>query len=203
MDWLQSLLQFLYQFWPIRKIHPWQRGLKITYHFKDVQFLWELPPWQVVEPDSTIEYLESGLYWFTPLHQEIRIENVKPQVMDLLPQTITLKNTDQVSFSVNIEYEIEDVEANILNVHLFKFSMEAASRVHLARRIRKLDSLVALLANQDDIERGLRRTLRDKAKRWGVKVHDVGMTDLSSSRTIRLLGDAHAVAQVAVKEEYE
>jgi regulator of protease activity HflC (stomatin/prohibitin superfamily) len=46
-----------------------------------------------------------------------------------------------------------------------------------------------LLAEQTDLEKSLRGTLTTRAKEWGVKITQVGITDLVKARQFRHFGE--------------
>lgn len=188
MNWLSALFDKLGQFWPFERIEPWERGLMKTYWPRD----WTLHrSWPLVrkrEAHTTITPLADGVYFVFWYFQEIEKESVTPQVMDLLTQTVTTRDGREVSFSVNIEYEIENVSDNLLKVHAFAASLEAACRIHLARRVRKL-TLAELIEKQDWLEERLAETLTTRARKWGTRINEVGFTDLAVSKVFRLMGD--------------
>jgi regulator of protease activity HflC (stomatin/prohibitin superfamily) len=179
MNWLSTLLDYLLKLWPFEKLQPWERGIKLTYQVK-------LP--LLPEPEVLTQPIGPGTHFVLWYFQELRKESTVPQVMDLLSQSIMTKDNQAVSFSVNIEYEIEDPTKNILGVHNFESSLEAACRIHLARRVREL-SWNELIEKQSWLEDRLTETLTTRAKRWGAKINEVGFTDLTRSKTLRLLGD--------------
>lgn len=182
-NWLESLLAKLAELWPMKKLEPWERGLKIYY----------LPGFGKRESRTVTRSIGPGSHfipwWFCELHAE----SVVPQVMDLLTQTVTLRDGHVVSFSVNIEYEIDDVYKNTVEVHSFVASLEAASRIHLAKRVREISSFTDLVEKQSWLENSLAGTLTTRAKRWGAKINEVGFTDLTPSKAFRLLGDGGLV----------
>ena len=58
----------------------------------------------------------------------------------------------------------------------------------LAKRVREW-TWDELVASQRDLERSLRGTMTTRAKEWGVTIHDVGLTDLTIAKPLRLYGD--------------
>lgn len=190
MNWIQALIDYAGKLWPFERVDPWERGILITYGVKDwritLKGLVPLPAF------TATESIGSGTHFVVWYFQHIEKESTTPQVMDLLIQTVTTRDGREVSFSVNIEYEIEDVETNLLKVHAFASSLEAACRIHLAKRVRKL-SLAELIEKQDWLEERLAETLTTRARRWGAKINEVGFTDLAVSKVYRLMGDGRMI----------
>lgn len=203
MNWLSALFEYLFKLWPFQKLEPWEKGIKITYSPIDFNLSLTYPYFSRIEPETKVELVGPGSHFCLLWFQEIKKESTVGRVMDLLTQTVTLQDGTQASFSVNIEFEIADVEANITLVHAFKHSLEAAARIHLAKRIRGFKTWEELIAKQDWLEKRLAETLTTRAARWGARITEVGFTDLSKSRTIRLLGDGPQMVNAVEKEEYE
>lgn len=188
MNWLSALFDYLFKLWPFAKIQPWERGIRITYLPWEVRFKLSFPFYVLFPPEVRIVELGPGMHRAILWIDEIKKESVVDQPMDLLIQTVTTKDERQVTFSVNIQYIVVDVKSNILNVHNFEASMEAAARTHLAKRVRAFNWL-KLLERQRWLEASLGKTLTTRAKRWGVEIQEVGFTDLAESKTYRVPGE--------------
>jgi hypothetical protein len=200
MNWLSTFFDYIGKLWPFEKLKPWEEGVKIT------SWPWEVGfhKWgaHIIKPRTVVVPVGPGAHFVALYFQEILKESTAPRVMDLLPQTITLRDGSQVSFSVNIDLEINDVLMNITKVHIFNHSLEAAARVHLAQRMREFQTFEELIEKQSWLEERLSDTLTTRSKRWGAKINSVGITDLSRSKTFRLLSDAQALNQTIDKEAY-
>lgn len=183
-DWISTLLAKLGELWPWTKIDPWETGI-ITFYIPAYR------DWRgkLIESRTIIKARGPGVH-FTPwYYSRITKVDTRALVMDLQVQTITTRDAKSISFSVNIEYEIIDGTLAQTAVQHLGSSLEATCRNHLARRVRSMEFL-GLLAKQDDLEKSLRGTLSSRAAKWGVKITDVGFTDMTESTTQRLLGDA-------------
>lgn len=176
MNWLSTAIDWILKLWPFAKLEPWEEGLRITYK----------PALPFLPAETATQRIGPGTHFCIWYFQEIHKESTVPQVLDLLAQSVTTKDEKVVSFSVNVEYEITDVTSNITKVHDFEKSLEAWCRIHLARRVRELN-YSELIARQEWLEKRLSETLTTRAKRWGAQINDVGFTDLTLSRTYRLL----------------
>lgn len=186
MNWIQAIIDYFGKLWPFERLEPWERGIRISYVPWEIGFhKWGL---HGIAAHTSIEHITEGAHLVLWYFQRIEKESVVGQVMDLLSQTVMTKDGKQVSFSVNIEYEIDDIESNMTKVHAFHESLEASCRIHLARRVREL-TYDELIEKQGWLEASLKGTLTTRARKWGTKIVDVGFTDLAVSKAFRILGD--------------
>ena len=151
---------------PAKIVRSYQRGVK---------FRW----------GQDIGELATGLHWFWPLAESIEVKDVTEEVLNLPTQTVTTKDGQAVTFSVNIAYEVSDARAYWTAVQDFDASLSAASMTYLSRRIRA-ETWADLYEKQDALESGLTRSLAQKLSRWGVRIVDVGITDLCRAKPLRL-----------------
>lgn len=173
MNWLDALLTRLAQLWPFERIRPWQRAVRTTFvPFRGVRVV-------VLEPG-----IVRALWFFDALD----IRDVQEDTYNLPTQSVTTKDDVAVSLSANFVYEIEDVRAAVCDVRQFDASLQDLAMVHLAERIREL-TWDELRAGQDKLEQSLKGTLTTRAKRWGVTIIRVGLTDLVKARQFRHFGD--------------
>lgn len=163
---VDALLANLGALIPAKIVRSYQRGVK---------FRWGVD----------IGELGAGVHWFWPLIEDVEVKDIAEEVMNLPTQTVTTCDGHPVTFSVNIAYEVSDARAYWTQVQDFDASLSAASMTYLARRIRR-ETWEGLYSSQDAIESGLTRSLAQKLSRWGVRIVDVGITDLSRAKPVRL-----------------
>jgi regulator of protease activity HflC (stomatin/prohibitin superfamily) len=163
---VDALLANLGALIPAKIVRSYQRGVK---------FRWGVD----------VAELGAGLHWFWPLAESIEVKEVVEEVTNLPTQTVTTADGHAVTFSVNIAYEVQDARAYWTTVQDFDASLSAAAMTYLARELRER-SWADLYGEQRKIESGLTRSLAQKLSRWGVRIVDVGITDLARARPIRL-----------------
>ncbi len=136
--------------------------------------------------------VKTGFFWLWPfcIEEESQVV-VNVQTRNLLTQSMTTKDEAQVSFSVNVSYQITDAMAYYCEVADFETALDALAMVHLAAKVRE-KTWTELLADQKKMEKSLGDTLTTRVKDWGVEILVVGFTDLVKTRAYRLFGDMGA-----------
>lgn len=173
MTWFSDILARLAELWPFVRIAAYERGVRTTY----------LPGRGI-----RVDVLEPGprlrLWWFQTVNEVTVVE----QSENLPTQTVTCKDGRQVTLSVNYTYEVTDAEAAVNNVTQLSDSLNARAMMQVAKKLRGW-TWEELVEKQSELERSIRDTLTTRAKEWGIKITDVGITDLANARTYRLFGD--------------
>ncbi len=166
MSWIQFILEWLHQFWPIRIVYSYQQGVRFWLG------------------EDTKE-LTTGCYWFLPFFGNIEIVPTVPDVLDLGIHSITTKDNWCITFSANVAYEITSARLMFTKVQDFETSLQRIAEGHIASKVRDW-TYEELIDSQKDLERSLKDTLETRAKNWGVKIHVVWVTDLVKARQYRL-----------------
>lgn len=168
MNWLEVLFSWFNYLWPLRVVRSYQQG---------VRFWW----------GRDTKELGPGVYAFLPFFGDIEIVTVVPDVLDMGVHSITTTDNRKVTFSANIAYEIVSARLMWTKVQDFETSLQRIAEGHLATKIRDW-SYDDLITGQKELERSLRGTLETRAKKWGVLVIDVWITDLVECKQFRLFG---------------
>ncbi len=132
--------------------------------------------------------LSPGLWLRMPWVWPIEVVHVVPQVVNLPTQTVTTADGLALSFSANIQFEIDDATASWTKVQNVSDSVSFLCMSVLARKIRAC-TLQESLDGARELERSIERSLSTRLKEWGVRVTDVGLTDMVRSRALRIYGD--------------
>lgn len=202
---LPSIVEFiatnLREMVPVKTIRPYQRGIQYTFgllgtwrdwqkqrghHTFDWKARWFFRWVEPVEIDHKPRM--PGWEWYFPFIQQVDIIDTNEETFDLLVQSITTKDDKAVSFSANIVWYVIDAIAYMTNVQNAEKSMEGASRVYCARRIRGWE-YKDLVDKQKELESELKTLLNQKSKKWGVRVVEIGLTDFVQTKQFRLFGD--------------
>lgn len=173
MTWIESILSRLAELWPWSRVKPWQRAVRSSF---------------VPFGGIRVMVLEPGIARSIPWFDTLEIRDVQEDTWNLPTQSVTTKDDVAVTFSANFAYEIDDVRASVVNVREFQSSLQDLGMMHLAKRVRDM-TWPELLAEQTDLEKSLRGTLTTRAKEWGVKITQVGITDLVKARQFRHFGE--------------
>lgn len=173
MTWIEAIFSRIGQLWPWRKVQAWQMGVRTTFvPFRGVR----------------VNVMAPGIVRAIPFFDDIEIRDVQEDTDNLLTQSVTTKDDVAVTFSANFAYQIEDVRAAVMNVRDFSSSLRDVGMMHLSERIRD-QTWAELRDGQKDLERSLRGTLETRAKKWGVGITRVGITDLVKARQFRHFGE--------------
>lgn len=169
MSWVEAILDRIADLWPFVRVKTYQAG---------VRFRGGKGP-ALLEPG-----VHFAIWWF----DEVFMVDITQQPINLPTQSITTADGVPVSFSANIIYRVDDAVTLFTAIRDFEDSVTAIAMSHLAKKVRAW-SMEELRTGQDELERSLERTLQTRVRDWGVKIIDVGLTDLVQARAYRLLGD--------------
>lgn len=173
MNWLEAALNKLAELWPFVRIAQYERGVRTTYiPFRGIRV-------EVLEPGPHLR-----LWWF----QTVTELTVVEQTSNLPTQTVTCKDGTPATLSVNFVYEVTDAEAAVNNVTQLDDSLNARAMIQVAKKLRGW-TWAELIERQGDLEKSIRETLTTRAKEWGIRITDVGITDLVQAKTFRFFGD--------------
>lgn len=172
-SWIGEILSRIADLWPFTRVMPWQRGVRSTFiPFKGVRV-------SLLDPG-----IARHIWWF----DTVIALDVQEDSVNLATQSVTTSDDAAVTFSASFMYEIEDVQAALFNVKEFTSSLQDLAIMHLSERVREM-KWVELREGQKDLERSLKGTLETRAKKWGVRITKVGITDLVKARQFRHFGE--------------
>lgn len=128
--------------------------------------------------------LEPGFYWKIPFADTIYTIQVKPTTMELSEQTVATKDNCSVVVKAIVKYEIDDAATLLLEVH---DSLDAISDMTKGIIRKELIEINWTDCNNPDLEVRIKRKAKAEAKKWGISISEVTLTDLGLMRSIRLL----------------
>jgi regulator of protease activity HflC (stomatin/prohibitin superfamily) len=132
--------------------------------------------------------LEPGWYFVAPFKvDEVLTTVVTPSTTNLPAQTVTTADDVQVSVAAIVTWEVSNVRKLLLESAEHQEAMLDTSLGLVAR------SVMAVTwrdLGTEEFRRTLRRDVKTKAKRWGIRVLDVQLTDIARTRTFRLLSSS-------------
>jgi regulator of protease activity HflC (stomatin/prohibitin superfamily) len=132
--------------------------------------------------------LKPGFYFFLPIVQHIEFTPSCYQEVDTLIQTFSTRDGKSVSISANVGYTIYNAAKWYTEVYNFDSTIERAIRKHLFRLLHALD-YEDIRASIPALSVVLRDAIHAQATDWGVRIHEVGLTDFVSAPTFRLLNE--------------
>lgn len=168
----QKLFEFGKELYPFEVIDHYNRGVRLRFG--------------KARKDESGEFkvLGPGLHWRIPFVDQISTHMVKPTTMDLSEQTITTKDGQSVVVRGVLKYEVHDVATLLLEV-----DSPAAAVADMSMGIIR-DAFVERdwkECNDPALPGQIAIKIRREAKKWGVNVLQLTLTDLALMRSIRLL----------------
>lgn len=128
--------------------------------------------------------LEPGFHWKLPFADQILSHMVKATTLNLSEQTITTKDGQSVVIRTVIKYEISDVETLLLEV---SNAVDALSDIVQGIIRDKIVERDWKDCNNDELSVAISRQSKIEARKWGITILQITITDLALMRSIRLL----------------
>ena len=137
--------------------------------------------------------MKSGLHWYWPLVTEVELAVVAHQPLNLVGQTATTKDGQEVIVSGFIVFNIRDV---VLAIGERNFDVDdtvgniAQAAIFEIIMGHSFDDLRDGFADRgSELSKALTVSCRKQLSQFGVSVHRCGLTDFSKSRVYRLVGN--------------
>jgi membrane protease subunit HflC len=157
-----------------------------------IQILDQLLPWTVIQHyEGAVRLrlglskgeLKPGFHWKVPFADSILTCIIKPTTLNLSEQSVTTKDWKGVVVSAVIKYEIANVEQLLLEVNdpIDALADMAKGIIRAGITSREWSE-----CNGGELTTEIKKNVRDQAKKWGIKVIDVTLTDLGEIRSLRL-----------------
>ena len=168
---IDVVLQFARELLPFEVIDHYDRGVRLRFG-------------RAVMEGDKVKILEPGFHWKWPLADSINTHMVKVTTMDLTEQTVTTKDGQSVVVRAVLKYEVNDVATLLLEV-----DGPAAAVADMSMGILR-DAFVEKMwseCNDPEFPQQITSRIRREAKKWGIYVVQLTLTDLALMRSIRLL----------------
>ncbi len=171
-EFLQQLLEYIYELWPLRIVREWEQGIRLRAGTV-VKLL-----------TSSNGIFGSGVHPFLPFLGEILTEECNQRVVETSWQTLTTLDGVSVSFSLAARYQIRDLSKLYVSVH----DPEETIKNQLSAAAEILDSIIA-----ENVAAEFAPAIHDAAKKrlteWGVKLLQVSLFNRVEAPSLRLLND--------------
>jgi regulator of protease activity HflC (stomatin/prohibitin superfamily) len=148
-------------------IDPWERGLSIWFG----RYVKEKGP---------------GFYFKCPLFQDYVVENTRREIADAQFESVDTLDGVQLAISAALDFEIVDLKAMWLNVKEHEASISNLVEGLTAKHIATHNSDEC---GYEQLEREVLKTLRPRAKVWGLHIKHLYFTTLARHIPIRLLSN--------------
>ncbi len=145
-----ALLLFIYVATGVRIVRPYQRGI-------------------VEQLGKYKETVDPGLRIIIPFVQNVRLVDMREQVVDVPPQEVITKDNVVVAVDAVVYYEPTDPQRLAYNVANFILAVTKLAQTNLRNLIGDMQ-LDEALTSRDTINLHLRQILDDATDKWGVRV---------------------------------
>lgn len=162
------LLQFLDQALPFKVINETDKGIRLRF-------------------GRFTEILEPGFHWKLPFIDEILSHPVLWTTYSTPAQSLTTKDEKDVVIKMIIKYRVVDIQVFLLEVW---DAIDAISDMTQGISFDVVKGRTWEELHHDDLKNTIARKARMEAKRWGIEIESVTLSDLAKIRSIRLLNDS-------------
>lgn len=166
-----------------------ERLIDILYYIVDELKFWVVIPYydrgirlRFGKPRG--EELVPGIHWKLPFADSILTCMVKTKTIELAEQSVTTKDYQAIVVKGVIKYEISDVRTLLLEVNDAVDAVADMSK-GIIRSIFINNNWKE--CNDPEIQKQIGSKIKNEAKKWGIRISEVTLTDLSLMRSIRIL----------------
>lgn len=158
---------FIDQIIPWAIVQPWEEGLRVRFG-------------RYTTP------IHPGTYFHIPFFDDYHVRDIKPRVINLPNQTIKTADDKVLTVSAAMAYQVVEVSKTFTEVYDHEDSLINMTMGQLADYIATHTAAECTIAA---IRPSVERVVRREAKKWGVEVQDIYLTDLAEVAVLRLLQD--------------
>ena len=133
------------------------------------------------------EDLIPGFYWKIPFVDEILTHTVLWTTYSTPAQSLTTKDGKDVVIKLVIKYKIFGIRTFLLEVW---DAIDAISDMTQGIAFDLVKSKTWDELQHEDTKKEITKKAKSEAKRWGIEIETVTLSDLAKIRSIRLLNDA-------------
>ena len=162
---IDIVLQFISDIVPFVVIDHYDRGVRLRFGIPKTE-------------------LEPGFHWKIPFADQILTQMVKAKTINLSEQTITTKDGKSIVVKGVIKYEVSDVSTLLLEVN---DATDALADMVQGIIRDKIISKNWEECNDSSLVGEISRAAKSEAKRWGLSILQITLTDLALMRSIRIL----------------
>lgn len=128
--------------------------------------------------------LDPGFHWKWPIVDEIDCYHVLTTAMNLEPQSLTTKDGFEIVVKGVIKYRIEDLTKFFTDVY---DAVDAIADVSMGIIKNVIAKKTWDECKEESLDNEITKKVRAEAKKWGIAVEAVTLSDLSRMRSYRLL----------------
>jgi regulator of protease activity HflC (stomatin/prohibitin superfamily) len=128
----------------------------------------------------------AGIHFKIPLIDEVLDQHVVVTTLSLDAQSLYTKDKQNIVVKAVIKYKISDVKTFLLEVYDAQDALSDMSQSIIKNVIM---SMSMDECTESELDNTLTKKVRVEARKWGVEVQQVTLTDLAPIRSFRLIND--------------
>lgn len=125
-----------------------------------------------------------GIYLKWPYFDEIELHHVLTTSMELDPQSITTKDERDIVVKAVIKYKISDLSKFYTDVY---DAVDAIKGVSMGIIRNVISKKTWNECKEESLDNDITKKVKIEARKWGLEVESVTLSDLSKMKSIRLL----------------
>jgi regulator of protease activity HflC (stomatin/prohibitin superfamily) len=130
--------------------------------------------------------LKPGLHFKIPMFDEVIDQHVVVTTLSLDAQSLYTKDKQNIVVKGLVKYRISDVKIFLLEVY---DAQDALSDMSSSIIKNVIMSMTLDECTDSELDNTLTKKVRVEARKWGVEVQQVTLTDIAPIRSIRLIND--------------
>ena len=130
--------------------------------------------------------LKPGIHFKLPLFDEVIDQHVVVTTLSLDAQSLYTKDKQNIVVKAVIKYKISDVKVFLLEIYDAQDALSDMSQGIIKNVIM---SMSMEECTDSELDNTLTKKVRVEARKWGVEVQQVTLTDLAPIRSYRLIND--------------
>lgn len=175
-EWLSELMRWLGKFIP--------RPIVVRYTHAGVKFKW----------GHTVVVLNPGVHVYFPLTTDIEIIPVARQtIKPKRTQSLMTKDGQEISIGLVVKYCIDDIEAALAENYEINDTIEDVTSTAATEVIVKYDFDFIHKNLMTQIQPQITESVSDELAEHGVRVKSIGVTDFTTNKVYKILGDANVI----------
>lgn len=164
IDFLISIIELFRFFWVIRQ---WEAGVILRFG------------------KYTKKVMAPGFHFIWPFSiDEVHTINILPDVVELEPQTIVMKDKAVVVIQAIVKYQVTNAQICLVEVgsELDALKQFTQGAIHTI-----ISSVNYNEANVVELEKMITKEARIEVSKWGIKIHDVTIKSFGKMNSLRLI----------------
>jgi len=134
----------------------------------------------------------TGIHFFWNWIESIKVWPTAEMVMETNYQTVTLRDTKELTVSLTVAYKVIDVEKIHVNVNDFVFSLENLCQGSITEVMARYDRK-EFMAGIASIKEEIRNVVNEKVEKWGVHVHALEFVNTPAAKNVRLFSNGSMI----------